>query len=90
MARVVWYGSDQGRQVGEPPRALGVRLIAVLAYEGRQLPMLVGGPRHIHPRRLAGTTLYKTGLLRIPGLHPRQRPLSGSVILIIVEMLDSV
>ena len=48
-----------------------VGLPAVLAYEGRQLPTPVGGPRRIQPRRLAGPPLCKSGPLGIPGLHPR-------------------
>ena len=67
-----------------------VGLPAVLAYERRQPPTLVGGPHRIQPRRLVGLSLHESSQSGVPGLHPRQRPLSGSAILIIAEPLDSV
>ena len=47
-------------------------LLAVLGSEGRQSPALVGGPRRGEPNGLVGLSLYESGPLGIPGLHPRQ------------------
>jgi len=60
-----------------------VGLPAVLAYEGKQQPTLDGGPHRVQPSRLVRLPLCESGPLGVPGLHPRQRPPSGSAILII-------
>jgi hypothetical protein len=67
-----------------------VGLPTVLAYEGRQLPTLVGGLCRVRPRRLVGLSLHESSSSGVPGLHPHQRPPSGSAVLIIAEPLDSV
>jgi len=48
-----------------------VGLPAVLAYQRRQLPTLVGGPHCARPRRLVGLSLPASSSSGIPGLHPR-------------------
>jgi hypothetical protein len=54
-----------------------VGLLVVLAYERRQPPTLVGGLRHVQPRRLVGLSLHESSPSGVLGLHPRQRPPSG-------------
>ena len=62
-----------------------VGLPAVLAYQRRQLPTLVGGLRHVRLRRLVGPPLHEPGPSGVLGSHPRQRPPSGSAVLITAE-----
>ena len=89
-ARVIDKALTRGARSGSLHVSPEVGLPAVLAYERRQPPTLVGGPCRVQPKRLDGLSLDESSPSGVPSLHPRQRPPSGSAVLITVEPLDSV
>jgi hypothetical protein len=63
----------RGARSGSLHVSRGIRLPAVLAYQRRQLPTLVGGPCRVRPRRLVGLPLRESSPSGVTGLHPRHK-----------------